>query len=102
MAIYKYKELQDKINNIDNNEICYKICANIKKYRKQKYQEFKDKYDSDILNPYTTENFADLMDYNHTHYKRFESENDPTKRMPLCKILRACIILDVSLSDILK
>ena len=87
MAIYSYQELQEKISKCNNNDLYNRICKNIKKLR---------------INPYTTENIAALLDYNHTHYKRFESDNDSTKKIPLKKIVLLSIILDTSIEDLMK
>ena len=73
-----------------------------KKIRKEKYREFKKLGSNSTINPYTTENIAALLDYNHTHYKRFESENDSTKKMPLKKIVLLSIILETSIEDLMK
>lgn len=103
MAIYSYQELQNKLENYTNDKDLYKIiCKNIKMYRKERNQEFKSNCISNSINPYTSENFAALLDYNHTHYKRFESENDSTKKMPLIKILMATTILDVDIMDLFQ
>ena len=88
MAIYSYQELQEKISKCNNNDLYNRICKNIKKLRKEKYKEFK--------------NIAALLDYNHTHYKRFESDNDSTKKIPLKKIVLLSIILDTSIEDLMK
>ena len=68
----------------------------------EKYKEFKKNYANSTINPYTTENIAALLDYNHTHYKRFESDNDSTKKIPLKKIVLLSIILDTSIEDLMK
>lgn len=103
MAIYKYIELQDKLANLVKEDQLYRtICKNIKEMRKIRYNEFKEMKLDNSINPYTTENFADLLNYDHTHYKRFESETDSTKRIPLIKIIMASLILDVSIELLLK
>ncbi len=102
MEIYSYQELQDKLDNFDSEELYKRICRNIKIMRKQRYEEFKAKYHSNAINPYTTENIADLLNYNHNHYKRFESENDSTKRIPLEKLFKLSIIFDTTIDEIIK
>lgn len=102
MAVYSYQELQEKIAKCNNDDLYYRICKNIKKIRKEKYKEFKKISSNSAINPYTTENIAALLDYNHTHYKRFESENDSTKKMPLKKIVLLSIILETSIEDLMK
>lgn len=97
-----YHDLQEKINKLNKEDIFKTICKNIKKYRLEKYNEFKSTNISDTLNPYSTENISALLDYNHNHYKRFESENDSTKRIPLEKLVKLSIILDKSIDQFLK
>lgn len=102
MAVEDFQTLQEKLYNINNDETFKIICRNIKKFRLEKYQEYKKSKTNSKINPYSTENIAALLDYNHNHYKRFESENDSTKRIPLDKLYRLSIILDKNLSDFVK
>ena len=90
------------INNFAHQSSLVWHLKNIKKYRLEKYNEFKNTNINDTLNPYSTENISALLDYNHNHYKRFESENDSTKRIPLEKLVKLSIILDKNLDDFLK
>lgn len=101
MNIYTYSELQEKVDKIDTIELYKRICRNIKKIRQEKYKEYK-KVCTNTINPYSTENIAALLDYNHNHYKRFESENDSTKRIPLEKLVMLSVIFDMSIDDIIK
>ena len=80
-----YQKLQNQITNINMDNLYLTICKNIKKYRLEKYYEFKSNNYNDKIKPYSTENISALLYYNHNHYKRFESENDSTKRIPLEK-----------------
>lgn len=100
--VYSYQELQSKLININKEELYKKICKNIKRIRKEKYNEFKKLGINNTINPYTTENISDLLNYNHTHYKRFESDNDSTKRMPLDKLILLTIIFDTTLDELIK
>lgn len=102
MNINKFEELQEKTSNIKLDDLYTTICQNMKKYRLQKYQEFKNSNLQNTINPYSTENIAALLDYNHNHYKRFESETDSTKRIPLNKLVKLAIILDKKIDDFLK
>ena len=97
-----YHDLQEKINKLNKEDIFETICKNIKKYRLEKYNEFKRTNINDSLNPYSTENISALLEYNHNHYKRFESENDSTKRIPLEKLVKLSIILDKNIDEFLK
>ncbi len=98
----KFEELQAKTSTITTNNLYTTICKNMKKFRLEKYHEFKNNNSNNTINPYTTENIAALLDYNHNHYKRFESENDTTKRIPLEKLIKLSIILDKQIDDFIK
>ena len=102
MVLNSFEELQRKVSNISKYETYKKLCKNINKYRLERYKQFKEHEKNSTLNPYSTENISSLLDYNHNHYKRFESENDSTKQMPLDKILKLSIILNVSIDELLK
>ena len=102
MAVYDFESLQDIVSKIDKEEIYIKICKNIKKFRLERYNEFKMNNVKNSINPFSTENIAALLDYNHNHYKRFESENDSTKKIPLNKLVLLSIILDKKIDDFLK
>ena len=102
MVRVNFQALQENVSKINKDELYITICKNIKKYRLEKYLEFKNENNYSSLNPYSTENIAALLDYNHNHYKRFESENDKTKKIPLEKIVKLSIILDKSLDDFIK
>ena len=97
-----FQSLQDKLSKIDKDVLYTTICKNIKKYRLEKYNEFKRSQKNKSINPYSTLNIAALLDYNHNHYKRFESENDSTKRIPLDKLVKLSIILEKSIDEFIK
>lgn len=98
----KFEELQDLVSVVDKNSIYNKICKNIKKFRIEKYNEFKKQNSNNTINPYSSENISALLDYNHNHYKRFESETDSTKQIPLEKIIKLSIILEKNIDDFIK
>ena len=106
MLVYDIDELRTKVSKVDKDELYVNICRNIKRLRKEKYNEFKklvkESKINKSINPYTTESIAELLDYNHTHYKRFESENDKTKMIPLDKIIKLALILDVDINEIIN
>lgn len=100
--IYSYQELQEKVIDIDKDELYKKICRNIKRIRNERYIQYKNSGCTNEINPYTTENISALLNYNHNHYKRFESENDSTKKMPLIKLMLLAIIFDTTLDELVK
>ena len=93
--------LQNKISKVNKDLLYVRICKNVKKFRLERYNEFKLNNNNSV-NPFTTEKIAELLDYNHNHYKRLESENDSTKRIPLEKIYKLSIILDKSIDEFFK
>ena len=102
MTRVNFQSLQEQVSKVDKEELYVKICKNIKIFRLEKYHEFKSKEKNSSINPYSSENIAALLDYNHNHYKRFESINDSTKKIPLEKLIKLSIILEKSLDDFIK
>lgn len=102
MTIYDFEKLQSMVSVINKEDLYITICKNIKVFRLQRYNEFKNQDSQNTINPFSSENIAALLDYNHNHYKRFESESDTTKMIPLDKIVKLSIILDRELDDFIK
>lgn len=102
MAVKEFHILQDELNKINNDKLYVTICKNLKKYRLEKYTEYKKSNTNNNINPYSSENIAALLDYNHNHYKRFESMTDSTKRMPFEKIVKLSIILEKSIEELIE
>lgn len=102
MAIKEFNFLQEKVNMINQEKLYKNICKNIKKFRIEKYNEFKSLEHRNIINPYSSENISALLDYSHNHYKRFESETDSTKKIPLEKLVKLSIILEKNIEDFFK
>jgi len=98
----EFQNLQESISKIKKEELYFNICKNVKKFRLEKYKEFKNKNSNNSINPYSTENIAALLDYNHTHYKRFESETDSTSKIPLDKLVKLSVILEKNLDEFLQ
>ena len=99
MALREFEELQELVSSVDKKAMYITICKNIKKFRVERYEEFKKQNSHTTINPYSTENISALLDYNHNHYKRFESESDTTKQIPLDKLLKLSIILNKKVDD---
>ncbi len=102
MAIKEFNFLQEKVNMINQEKLYKNICKNIKKFRIEKYNEFKSLEHRNMINPYSSENISALLDYSHNHYKRFESETDSTKKIPLEKLVKLSIILEKNIEDFFK
>ena len=102
MAVKEFNFLQEKVNMINQEKLYKNICKNIKKFRIEKYNEFKSLEHRNMINPYSSENISALLDYSHNHYKRFESETDSTKKIPLEKLVKLSIILEKNIEDFFK
>lgn len=102
MVIYDFEQLQTLVSKVDKEELYIIICKNIKKFRLERYNEFKSQNLKNTINPFSSENISALLDYNHNHYKRFESETDSTKMIPLEKLVKLSIILDKRLDEFIQ
>ena len=71
MVTYNFTKLKDMVSRVDKEELYIIICKNIKKFRVQRYNEFKAQNLQNTINPFSSENIAELLDYNHNHYKLF-------------------------------
>ena len=101
-TIVDFNELYKEVSKINKKDMYITICRNIKKFRLERYNEFKKHNNLNTINPYSTQNIAELLDYNHNHYKRFESETDSVKMIPLDKIFKLSIILDKDIAELFK
>ena len=96
------EKLRIQIAGIDKTKLLINVCKNIKKFRIEKYNEYKIKNPNSSLNPYTTDSIAALLNYNHNHYKRFESDNDSTINIGFDKLVKLSIILEKPLDEFIK
>ncbi len=88
---------------LDKDKLNKRICENIKKYRLERYYQFKENCSHvPSLNPYSTQRIAELLNYSHNYYKRFESRRDKTKNIPKEKLWLLSIILDRKMEDFYK
>lgn len=103
MAVYSYTQIMKKLEKIKNDDkLNETICRNLRRIRVERCSEFKKTMNNGVINPYTSENIASLLGYSHTHYKRYESENDKTKKIPLIRLIQLAIILDVPIEEFIK
>lgn len=103
MAIYNYTQIMKKLEKYkDDDKLNNTICRNLRRIRVERCSEFKKTMQNSAINPYTSENIASLLGYSHTHYKRYESENDKTKKIPLIKLIQLAIILDIPIEKLIK
>ena len=101
MEIKKALDLFELVDNNLPRNYKYKICENMRKFRKEKYDKFKQK-NKGVENPYSVDNIAELLGISKVHYKRLENVNDKCKHINLDKLIRLSIIYEKSLDDFLK
>lgn len=67
----RFENLQDKMTNFNLSNYQATICKNIKKIRKELYEENKDYYkEHNTRNPYSSQSVAELLDITYEYYKR--------------------------------
>lgn len=93
-------ELYEK-TDINKEEINKIICINMKKFRKEKYEEFKNN-NQNSENPYSLDNISFALGISKVHYKRLENKNDKNKNITLIRLIKLAKIYDKTLDDFLQ
>ena len=99
--VYQIYELVEKINIEEERKI---ICRNIKKIRKQLYNNYKEQYHGvqGYQNPYSTENVSSYLGISKVHYKRLENEKDKCKYVTLDNLIKLSYIFDKKVDDFIN
>lgn len=93
------KTKMDKFNLADYQAI---ICKNIKKFRKDLYEENKEYYkNKGLKNPYSAQSMAELLEISYEYYKRLESY-DKTKPISIKLFFKVAFLLDKNVEDFFK
>jgi len=100
MKLDTYKNLKNKMDDFVLSDYQVTICRNMKKFRKELYEEFKIKYPN-TKNPYTTLGISELLGISHEYYKRIESY-DKNKPISIKLFLKMVVLLDKNISEFLK
>lgn len=97
-----FEMLQKKIENFNISDYQVIICKNIKRIRKELYEENKYFYNkNNIKNPYSAQSIAELLDISYEYYKRLESF-DKTKPISIKLFFKIAVLLDKDISEFLK
>ena len=100
--IQTFQDLEKKMSNFNLSNYQATICKNIKRIRKELYDECKQYYkDNNLKNPYSSQSMADLIGISHEYYKRLESY-DKTKPISIRIFLKVVVLLDRDISEFLK
>lgn len=100
--IQTFQDLEKKMSNFNLSNYQATICKNIKRIRKELYDEYKQYYkDNNLRNPYSSQSMADLIGISHEYYKRLESY-DKTKPISIRIFLKVVVLLDRDISEFLK
>ena len=100
--IQTFQDLEKKMSNFNLSNYQATICKNIKRIRKELYDEYKQYYkDNNLRNPYSSQSMADLLGISHEYYKRLESY-DKTKPISIRIFLKVVVLLDRDISEFLK
>ncbi len=97
-----FEELQNKMANFNLSNYQATICKNIKKIRKELFDDYKAYCKEHYLkNPYSSQSIAELLGISHEYYKRLESF-DKTKPISIKLFLKVVVLFDKDVNDFLN
>lgn len=100
--IETFQDLQKRMANFNLSNYQATICKNIKRIRKELYEENKSFcLKNNLRNPYSSQNVAELLGISHEYYKRLESF-DKTKPISLKLFLKVVTLFDKDISEFFK
>lgn len=97
-----FEDLQEKMANFNLSNYQATICKNIKRIRKELFEENKNYYkEKNLKNPYSSQSISELLGISHEYYKRLESF-DKTKPISIKLFLKVVVLFDKDISDFLR
>lgn len=97
-----YEDIENRIKNYNISKYQVTICKNIKKFRKELYEENKQYYkDNNLKNPYSSQAVSELLGISHEYYKRLESY-DKTKPISIKLFFKIVELFNKDVSEFLK
>lgn len=97
-----FEELQNKMANFNLSNYQATICKNIKKIRKELFDDYKAYCkEHNLKNPYSSQSIAELLGISHEYYKRLESF-DKTKPISIKLFLKVVVLFDKDINDFLN
>lgn len=99
--IYEVYEIFANIDMLEKRKI---VCRNVKKLRKQRYDEFKKLYGKlGTENTYSAESIAAFLGLKSVkYYQRLESENDKCKYFSSDNLYKLAELFDVTIDEFYK
>ena len=97
-----FQDLKEKMISFNLSNYQATICKNIKRIRKELYDENKYYYkENNLKNPYSSQSIAELLGISHEYYKRLESF-DKTKPISIKIFLKVVVLFDKNIDEFLK
>lgn len=97
-----FEELQTKMTNFNLSNYQAKICQNIKRIRKEMFEDAKYYCkENNIKNPYSSQSISELLGISYEYYKRLESY-DKSKPISIKLFLKVVVLFDRDISEFLK
>ena len=94
-----FEELSEKMNNFNLSNYQVLICKNIKRIRKELYNENKAYCNlNGIKNPYSAQSISELLGISYEYYKRLESF-DKSKPISLKLLLKIKVLFNKKIED---
>lgn len=94
-----FEELSEKMNNFNLSNYQVLICKNIKRIRKELYNENKAYCKlNGIKNPYSAQSISELLGISYEYYKRLESF-DKSKPISLKLLLKIKVLFNKKIED---
>ena len=94
-----FEELSEKMNNFNLSKYQVLICKNIKRIRKELYNENKAYCKlNGIKNPYSAQSISELLGISYEYYKRLESF-DKSKPISLKLLLKIKVLFNKKIED---
>lgn len=99
MQTITFEELSEKMNNFNLSNYQVLICKNIKRIRKELYNENKAYCKlNGIKNPYSAQSISELLGISYEYYKRLESF-DKSKPISLKLLLKIKVLFNKKIED---
>ena len=94
-----FQDLQEKMTNFNLSDYQATICKNIKRIRKELYEENKTYYkENNLTNPYSSQSIAELLGISHEYYKRLKSF-DKSKPISIKLFLKVVVLFNRNIND---
>ena len=85
-------------------EVRKRICMNVKRIRKEHYDEYKRLYDNKkgTENSYSTINISSILGISNKYYQRLENANDKYKNISSDNLYKLADVFEISIDEFYK